>query len=288
MIRPFVKGENMNAKKILLILIAVVVMASCVALGYFIAKNPAENSGTTSTSYENSESAQESSVPQDEDKIENTEQNSETPSSNAFEAESISDLLLGAWTDNANFSGYEFFENNTMKVTYFNMASIGLEDVIEGTYSGTYTLNGDELTVSYTIYSKAVTKSYKVKVDENTLTLADESGDEAIYVRKDSSSKMENADSELLGAWSSNLSGYEFKDTGVVTITYIDLSSIGINLPISGKVDGIYTLDGDKITIKYSIYSGVIEKNYKYSVNGDTLTLTDLGNGDKGVYIRKK
>ena len=281
----------MATKKILIALIAVVVMAACIALGYFIAKNPAENNSGAATSYENSENTQGSSVPQTDDKTENKEQNSETPSNDASETEkveNISDLLIGAWIDNANFSGYEFFEDNTMKVTYFNMASIGLEDVIEGTYAGTYTLDGNRLTVSYTIYSKAVTKSYKVKADENTLTLTDESGDEAIYVRKDASSKMENADSDLLGAWMSNLSGYEFKDTGVVTITYIDLSLMGINLPISGKVDGIYTLKGDNLTIKYSIYSGVIEKNYKYFVNGDTLTLTDLGNGDKGVYTKKK
>ena len=281
----------MNTKRILLVLIAALVMASCVAFGYFIAKNPAENHSIIASSYENSENTQESSVPQTEDKTENTEQNTQGTSQNTSETQKDTGVgrhILGAWTDNANFSGYEFFEDNTMKVTYFNMASIGLEDVIEGTYSGTYTLDGNALTVSYTIYSKAVTKSYKVKVDENTLTLTDESGDEAIYVRKDAASKMENADKELLGAWSSTLSGYEFKDTGVVTITYIDLSSIGINLPISGKVDGIYTLDGDTLTVKYSIYSGVIEKTYKYSVSGDTLTLTDLGNGDKGVYTRKK
>lgn len=281
----------MGTKKILIALIAVVVMAACVAFGYFIAKNPAEKSSeTTTSSYESTEHTQQSSASQTDGEKESTAQNTESSEQNTSSAQkdnSVSELIIGAWTDNANFSGYEFFEDNTMKVTYFNMSSIGLEDVIDGTYSGTYSLDGSDLTVSYTIYSKAVTKSYKVEVGENTLTLTDEAGDEAIYVRKGASSQMENVDNDLLGSWSSNLSGYEFKDTGVVTITYIDLSSIGINLPISGKVDGIYTLEGDTLTIKYSIYSGVIEKNYKYSVSGDTLTLTDLGNGDKGIYTKK-
>ena len=279
----------MNTKRFLLALIAIVVMASCVAFGYFIAKNPAEKNNGPSSSYENAEGTQQSSVPQTDAAEKGTEQNSDLTNQNTSETErkeNISGLLIGAWTDNANFSGYEFFEDNTMKITYFNMASIGLEDVIEGTYKGSYSIDGNVLSVSYTIYSKAVTKSYKVEVDENTLTLTDESGKDSIYVRKGAEAKTENIDSDLLGAWTSNLSGYEFKDTGMVTITYIDLSLVGINLPISGKVDGIYTLEGDALTIKYSIYSGVIEKSYRYSVNGNTLTLTDLDSGDKGVYTK--
>ncbi|MGN0443785.1 MAG: hypothetical protein ACI4F5_04130 [Acutalibacteraceae bacterium] len=278
----------MDIKKVLIALIALVVVGASMGFGYFIAKHPAQkednttaSSGSQTTEYENktsdasSASSEVSSQKTDESQSQNNEQSSSSAS-----------LLLGEWTDNANFSGYEFFDNGTMKVTYFNMEMINLDDVIEGTYNGTYSVDGDRLTVSYTIYSKAITKNYIYKVDENTLTLRGD-GEEAIYVRKGASTVMENVDPKLLGKWSSNLSGFEFKENGVVAITYIDLGSMGINLPINGTVDGIYTVKGDEITIKYSIYTGVIEKTYKYSIEKDTLTLTEKGTNETGVYTRK-
>ncbi|MGN1117083.1 MAG: hypothetical protein ACI4RU_00585 [Acutalibacteraceae bacterium] len=278
----------MDIKKILIALIALVVVGASMGMGYFIAKHPAQkednttaSSGSQATEYDNktsdvsSASSEVSSQKTEESQSQNNEQSSSSAS-----------LLLGEWTDNANFSGYEFFDNGTMKVTYFNMEMINLDDVIEGTYNGTYSVDGDRLTISYTIYSKAITKNYIYKVDENTLTLSGD-GEEAIYVRKGASTVMENVDPNLLGKWSSNLSGFEFKENGVVAITYIDLGSMGINLPISGTVDGIYTVQGDEITIKYSIYTGVIEKTYKYSIEKDTLKLTEKGTNETGVYTRK-
>ena len=59
------------------------------------------------------------------------------------------------------------------------------------------------------------------------------------------------------------------------------------NLDINGKVDGIYELDGDKLNIKFSIYSSVIEKKYTYKVDGKTLTLTDRESGEKGTYVKE-
>lgn len=269
----------MDIKKILIALIAVVVVGASMGFGYFIAKHPAQKEeNTTDKKTEEMSSSVSSAASSD-----NTEQ---TVASSSSQSTSSQSLLLGAWTDNANFSGYEFFDNGTMKVTYFNMAVINLEDVIEGTYTGTYTVDGDKLSISYTIYSKAITKNYTYKVDENTLTLS-EGDDEAIYVRKGADTVIENVDRNLLGKWSSNLSGFEFKETGVVAITFIDLGSMGINLPINGTVDGVYTINGDEITVKYSIYTGVIEKTYKYIIEKDTLKLTEKGSGDTGVYIRK-
>lgn len=272
-----------KTKNILAVLIALVVIGASVAFGYFIAKHPADKKpvGTSENTTASSQSETETEAKTEINlttEAEKTQTDASSPDSS---------LLLGAWTDNANFSGYEFFDNNTMKVTYFNMAAINLEDVIEGTYTGTYTVDGDRLTISYTIYSKAITKNYTFAVDENTLTLRGD-GEESIYVRKGADTVIENVDKKLLGKWSSNLSGFEFKDTGIVSITFIDLGSMGINLPINGTVDGIYTVEDGVLTIKYSIYTGVIEKKYKYSVKDDVLTLTEKGSGEKGVYIRKQ
>lgn len=298
-----------TTKKILVALIAVVIIASSVAFGWYIGRHPADNSGDSdnskpyvdvdkndpvestgevSTSKKESQSASDDDVDDSsENKGDKTENSDTTADKNNTDKEkTLKELIVGSWTDNANFSGYEFKEDGIMKVTYFNMELLELDDVISGTYTGTYSIDGNKLTVNYTIYSKAVTKTYTAKADENTLTLKDASGDSAIYVRKGASTKMENVDKKLLGKWKSNLNGYEFKDTGVVAITYIDLSSMGITLPINGTVNGVYTLDGDVITIKYSIYTGVIKKKFKYSIDGKVLTLIDTESGDKGTYIK--
>lgn len=275
----------MDIKKVLIALIALVVVGASMSFGYFIAKHPAQKDNNTSSSSEVTESSNKASENLS-NVLEDTSQMSEESQSQNDQSSSDTSLLLGAWTDNANFSGYEFFDDGTMKVTYFNMALINLEDVIEGTYNGTYSIDGEKLTISYTIYSKAITKNYSFKVDENTLTLNGD-GEEAIYIRKGANAVMENVDSELLGKWSSNLSGFEFKENGVVSVTYIDLSSMGINLPINGTVDGIYTIQDDEITIKYSIYTGVIEKTYKYCIEKNTLKLTEKGTNETGIYTRK-
>lgn len=272
---------NENIKKILIALICVVIIGASVGFGYFMAKNPADKETTESTS-----EVQQSTTTTDAAQNQNTTRTTDNPTPDNNEDTDIAKLILGQWTDNANLSGYEFLENGVMKVMYFNMSSLNLDGLIEGTYTGTYKLEGDRLTVSYTIYSKAVVKVYKVKVTENTLTLTGD-GDKAVYVRKGAEQgTMENLDTELLGEWSSNLSGYNFKDTGEVIITYIDLSSMGINLPISGDAKGTYTIDGDKLDIRFSIYSGVIEEKYTYSIEGSVLTLRDRESGETGTYIK--
>lgn len=274
--------KNEKIKKVLIVLIALVVVSASMGFGYFIAKHPAKKNEATS------ESTSEITVSESDTQTDNAEENTASSVTEKKENSNSNSekLLLGKWNDNANFSGYEFFDNGTMKVTYFNMAAFNLDEIIEGTYIGTYDVEDDTITISYTIYSKAVTKKYTFFVDENTLTLSRD-GEDAIYVREGAETVMKNVDKKLLGKWSSNLSGFEFKDTGVVTITFIDLGSMGINIPINGTVDGIYTVDGDEITIRYSIYSGVIEKTYKYSVSKDVLKMTEKGTNKTGAYIRK-
>lgn len=288
-VQPEKTEKKINSKmlrNILIALICLVVIGASVGLGYYIAKHPADNKpsqDSSSTSQPNE---------QTDNDIENSEDNSSSNNSETSNTSQnkgdIANAILGKWNDNANLSGYEFLEGGVVKVTYFNMSSINLEDIIDGTYTGTYVIDGNKITVSYTIYSKAVVKEYTADISENLLTLTATDGNKSVYVREGTEEKMENTDNELLGSWSSNLSGYEFKDTGVVSITYIDLSSMGINIPISGKVDGVYTVDGDTLNIKFSIYSAVIEKKYTYSIDGKILTLTDKESGEKGTYIKQE
>lgn len=272
----------MTIKRIIIVLISVLVVAASMGTGFIIAKKTGQKSENIAESTQQTSASELSGETEASDEPSTTVLQSGSESSNSEKT-----LLLGMWTDNANFSGYEFFEDGTMKVTYFNMSLLNLDDIIDGTYTGTYKIDGDKLIIYYTIYSKAVEKTYTFSVDEKTLTLK-EGGDEAVYVRKGAETAMESVDKALLGKWKSNLSGYEFKDTGIVTITYINLESMGIKLPISGTADGVYTLNGDEVTIKYSIYSGVIEKTYKYSIDGNILTMTEKGTSDTGTYIKEK
>lgn len=294
------KASKINSdvvKKVLIALICVVVIGASVGFGYFIAKNPADNSAANGTTVSDTENESDESPMVDgetdstEGKADTDEEDDTTKTDGVVsgsDAKELKDAILGQWTDNANLSGYEFLEDGIVKVTYFNMSSLNLEDIIDGTYKGTYVLDGDELTVSYTIYSKAVTKKFKVQVKDNTLYMTSADGDEAVYVRKGAEPVVKtDIDSELLGKWSSNLSGYEFKENGVVKITYIDLASMGISIDINGTVDGVYEIEDNKLDIKFSIYSAVIEKKYTYSVDGEVLTLTDRESGEKGTYIKE-
>lgn len=268
-------------KKVLISLIAVVVVGISVGAGFLIAKQSVYKEAQPNDS-DFSSQALTNGMPEYEDDTEDVTSSSAHTDSNTSQEE----LLLGEWRDNANFSGYEFFDNGTMKVMYFNMASINLENIVDGTFSGTYKVDGDRLEISYTMYSKSNTEKYTFKVENNTLVLK-KGTDEAVYVRRGTESlAMENLDPNLLGKWSSNLSGFEFKENGVVSITYINLESLGINLPISGTVDGVYSISGDELKIKYSIYTGVIDKTYSYSIEKDTLVLTEKGTGEKGIYAR--
>lgn len=95
---------------------------------------------------------------------------------------------------------------------------------------------------------------------------------------------------KLLGKWmdSSNMSGYEFQEEGVVELTYANLTVPIVNIPFNGTVKGSYSLgEDDTLTITYSIYSKSITKTYTYSIEDSALTLVEKESGDKSVYFRQ-
>lgn len=99
----------------------------------------------------------------------------------------------------------------------------------------------------------------------------------------------------LIATWtdSNALSGYEFHDDGTVKITYANFTLPILNTNFNGTVDGAYTTsqseDGEKnyVTITYTIFSKSIESKYEYFVEDNVLTLTDIDDGDKTVYIKQ-
>ena len=100
--------------------------------------------------------------------------------------------------------------------------------------------------------------------------------------------KKEDFSRSILGLWrdSADMSGYEFFSDGTVEITYVNLTVPVINLPVNGTTKGIYTLEGDKLTTKFSIYSATIEDSFRVSVKGNELSMTNLKEGETATYRR--
>ena len=314
-----------------------------------------------------------------------TSQASETTTDPSAELQS---QIIGKWADSAGMSGYEFFENGSANVTYVNLTVPVINMPINGTAKGSYTLNGNTLTVSFSIYKRTITDTFTASVENNTLTLVSrEDGEKATYQRqteeqessaqsgitlpsnknegiygawtdssqknkylfredgtvkvtvnsvdydgvylidgdkitiqfnagggrvteeyrytvsgssmsfKDSNGKtvlfvrdngQTSSDLDLVGKWmdSSDMSGYTFKADGTVEITYVNFTVPVINMPINGNFNGTYSVDGDRITIRSSIYSRTVTDEYTYAVNGNNLTLTSIEDGEVHSYTR--
>ena len=95
---------------------------------------------------------------------------------------------------------------------------------------------------------------------------------------------------KLLGKWmdSSNMSGYEFQEEGIVELTYANFTVPVDNIPFTGSVKGTYSIGEDNtLTINYSIYSKSITKSYTYSIEDSTLTMVEKESGNRSMYIRQ-
>lgn len=95
-----------------------------------------------------------------------------------------------------------------------------------------------------------------------------------------------NLSADILGKWtdSAGMSGYEFLEGGRVNMTYVDLAGFGV--PFNGKASGLYTLEGDTLTVKFSIYSATIKKTYRVSVSENELSMFDLEEKETSTYAR--
>ena len=83
------------------------------------------------------------------------------------------------------------------------------------------------------------------------------------------------------------MSGYNFKDGGIVEITYVYFTVPVVNMPINGKYQGTYSVSGNTLTITSSIYSSTTVNTYTYSVENDVLTLISAEDGEISTYRRK-
>ena len=199
--------------------------------------------------------------------------------------------IYGDWISGAGDIEYTFFENGTFCVTYKDAKVPEIsKGEINGKYNGVFMTDDDDdsIVLQFSMDSKKVTVKYDYKLTQNALSFEGSEDDTTIFVRKQISSAPADA-SSLLGAWSdsADMSGYNFKDGGIVEITYVNFTVPVINMPINGTYNGTYTLDGNRIRITASIYSNTISDEYTYSIDGNTLTLTAIDDGEISTYHKK-
>ncbi len=371
-------------KKIILIVISAVLALTVAGAGIFLFISNQNNDKSDSDDKENTTLAPAGSDSTNDVNI----------GGDNSQSESLNKLILGKWRDGADMSGYEFKENGIVGITYINLDLSEIGVSVNETYDGVYTLDGNRLTITTSIYTGTIANTYEASVSGDVLTLVStEDGDISTYMRStdtdtdsgtdvtepsqpqteqpdgidlagswnsdDGSVKytfkadgtviftrngsdfsgvyitdkdevsiqytsgsdkvtekfeyrvsdnllcLENIDGryvltrsgtapsgnisdDLLGKWSdgSGMSGYEFKDGGIVDITYVNITLPVINIPINGTYKGSYSVSGEKITISASIYGATISNTYTYSIRGNVLTLT-ADDGNVSTYIKK-
>ena len=207
--------------------------------------------------------------------------------------DNLSLAILGKWMDSANMSGFEFFNDGTVTVTYVNLTIPFINLPISGTANGTYTLNGTELTMKYSIYTKTITKRYFASVNGTELSLRDlDEGDESTYHQASANEQFSTVptktDDDLSGTWinSDATVRYIFNDDATVNITFVGYKDKSISRKeLSGSYTGLYMTQGNFVTIQFMLDSEKITLEYTYSVSRNTLSLTDKNN-ETTLFVR--
>lgn len=190
---------------------------------------------------------------------------------------SVSDELYGSWENKSMSKVYKFAGGGKVTVT------------LDGeNFDGVYVTENNEITVQYTAYGKKITEKYTFSVTTNALTLTNAAGNDFIFTRAGTSAS-DAGDADLLGLWrdSANMSGYEFKENGVVEITFVNISIPVVNVPVNGTFTGAYELDGNTITLTYYIYGNAITNSYTYDISANSLKLTNTEDGKVSTYMKQ-
>lgn len=293
----------MNKKLVIIIVSVFAVVALAVGgIGFYIGYNSSPFGGETDDGDRSREEA--TTLHSDNNVIpsggNNSQGSTQTGTQNGTQGGTqsgdLASQLLGKWRDGSDASGYEFKADGRVVLTYIDLGFIGF-DVVNGDMTGVYTLEGNKLTIDTSFYAGTITISFTASVSDNTLTLVStNNGTVFTYARAEDTdtdvggdvNELQPGQTGIVGDWKdgAGASGFNFKDDGTVSFTYIDLQFIGYD-NFAGSYDGTYIVDDDTVTIKFSIVYGVtITLNYTYEVSGSTLKMTD-DNGNVTTYIRQ-
>ena len=135
----------------------------------------------------------------------------------------------------------------------------------------TYKIEGDKLFLSGTNGEKL---SYQFKQEKNTLELKDLSCGEIQKMTKVESC----SPSSIIGKWA-----YKHYSGAPAEMEFTKNGNCYLSVPMD-KVDGKYTISDGILVIKLA---GKPESKWTYSIDKDTLTITELGTDEKKIYNRK-
>lgn len=302
----------MSKKKIAITVIAVlfaVISLAAGVLGFFMGYNSSENerddNGRGDGDRTTLHSEQEALPPSGDNGTQNGNQGGSqgdaqegvnNGNQGSVQSGDLAAQLLGKWRDVSGVSGFEFMAGGKVTLTYVDLGFIGINFV--GDLNGVYTLEGDKLTISTSVYAGSIPIAYTASVSGDTLTLVSaDNGSTFTYTRSedtdadtggDTSEPQYGQSTGIVGDWKDGMgmSGFNFKEDGTVSFTYIDLQFLGYE-GLSGSYDGRYTVEGDNVTISFSvIYGPTFNLKFTYEISDNTLKLTNE-KGNTTTYIRQ-
>lgn len=190
---------------------------------------------------------------------------------------SVSDELYGNWENASMSKEYNFSNNGKVSV------------ILDGEkFDGVYVSEGNDITIQYTAYGKKITEKFTFAVTTTSLTLTNPAGKSFVFKRAGTGVDV-SSDENLIGLWrdSANLSGYEFKENGVVEITYVNIEIPVLNVPVNGTFTGGYEIEGDVLTMTYYIYGKTVVDSFTYEISSNSLKLKDTEDGKVSTYIKQ-
>ncbi len=197
--------------------------------------------------------------------------------------------IVGTWQNGDSSIKYSFNSDSTVDISFSNgkMSSVS-SDVLNGTYKGIYMTNEGKLTVQFMMNEKKVTQELSYSISGNTMSLTEQNGETTLLVRGNAVYSTSSSASDLIGKWTdgANMSGFNFKQSGSVDVTYVNFTVPVINMPINGTYSGTYSVSGGRVTVNFSIYGKTVINSYDFSVAGDTLTLKNVEDGEISTYRR--
>ena len=191
---------------------------------------------------------------------------------------STPDELIGSWENKSIGKSYKFAQNGKVTVTVYGES-----------YEGVYLTDGTTVMIQYTASGKKNTEKYTFAVTTSTLVLTDSDGDNFNFNRMGTEVTASVNSSSLLGVWrdSANLSGYEFKEGEVVSVTFVNINIPVIDVPVNGTFTGGYEVKDGILSLTYYIYGKKISNSYTFEINGNTLKLTDTETGKVSTYVKQ-
>ena len=77
----------------------------------------------------------------------------------------VADELIGTWRDSYGLTEYQFQSGGKMKISALKVGPL------KGSFNGTYSTDGDKITIRYRVLVKDVLNTYTFRIDGDTLYL---------------------------------------------------------------------------------------------------------------------